>query len=90
MDIIDAQSEVDCWAKCKDDDGCAWYSLDTIQKSCYLLQNCPTIDEDLEYFTSGQVTCQFGTSTLEPTISTTPSPDKGYSQSTKICFSEFN
>ena len=86
IDAIEAQSEVDCWSKCKDTDGCAWYSFFTTKGYCYLLQNCPIINEEFVDFTGGEVTCQFGTTTSMPTISTTLSPDKGYSKLTKIIF----
>ena len=71
LDINEATNEVDCWHQCTIYDGCQWYSYGLV--SCLFFNDCPSLNEDLEDYISGQVECQFGSST-EPTTSTTSSP----------------
>ena len=71
LDTIEATNEVDCWYQCTIHDGCQWYSYGL--GSCLFFNDCPSLNEDLEDYISGQVECQFGSSTV-PTTSTTSSP----------------
>ena len=86
INVGEEQYEDDCLSKCQDTEGCEWYSYHISMKNCFLFTTCPTIDETLVDFTSGQKTCQLGTTTPMPTISTTPSPDQDFSKSTKIIY----
>ena len=66
----EATNEVDCWHQCTIYDGCQWYSYGL--GSCLFLHDCPSLNEDLEDYISGQVQCQLGSTT--PASSTTSSP----------------
>ena len=68
----EATNEVDCWYQCTIYDGCQWYSYGL--GSCLFFNDCPSLNEDLKDYISGQVECQFGSSTPTPTSSTTSSP----------------
>ena len=71
LDTIEATNEVDCWYQCTIHYGCQWYSYGS--GYCLFLSDCPSLNEDLEDYISGQVECQFGSTTV-PTIKTTSSP----------------
>ena len=68
----EATNEVDCWHQCTIYDGCQWYSYGL--GSCLFLHDCPSLNEDLEDYVSGQVECQLGSTTPTPGSSTTSSP----------------
>jgi hypothetical protein len=55
-----ADSVDDCLGKCKSTDGCQWFSYICITASrlCFLLKDCPALDETFEGSTSGQVDCE--------------------------------
>ena len=86
LDINEAANEVDCWYQCTIHDGCQWYSYGL--GSCLFLKDCLSLDEDLEDYISGQVECQFASSTVS-TTSITSSPvtksGKKYFFSLKNC-----
>ena len=84
IDVIVAQDNNECLSKCQETKRCEWYSFQNSKQTCFLLQNCPTLNEELDDFTSGQKSCQLSTTTEMTTTSTTPSPDKDFSKSTKI------
>ena len=62
---------MECLSKCQETKGCEWYSFQNSKQTCFLLQNCPTLNEELDDFTSGQKSCQL-------------SPDNDYSKSHTI------
>ena len=73
LDTIEATNEVDCWYQCTIHDGCQWFSYGS--GYCLFLNDCPSLNEDLEDYISGQVECQFGSSTVPTTAKpTTPEP----------------
>ena len=75
LDVNEATNEMDCRYQCVIHDGCRWFSYGL--GSCFLFNDCPSLDEDLKDYISGQVECQLG-STILPS-STTSSPIEKYS-----------
>jgi hypothetical protein len=53
-----ADSVDDCLGKCKSTDGCQWFSYVSASSLCFLLKDCPALDETVEGSTSGQVDCE--------------------------------
>jgi hypothetical protein len=55
-----AKSVNDCLGKCKNTDGCQWFSYITDSRVCFLFKDCPVLDETFEGSSTGQVDCEQG------------------------------
>ena len=54
---VNSKSYEDCEQLCLSTSSCVWFTHDWYLSMCYLLQNCPTLDESYKYCTSSNLDC---------------------------------
>ena len=60
-DLIDSRmtsDEIGCLNHCAHVDECHWYSFERSVGTCHLMRNCPSLNNGMVNYISGQVECQ--------------------------------